>query len=267
MFPASLWAQETLFLDYDFSDEAQHYFNSQKFNPLPEIEDKKEYTIKHHQKEIKTNTKIDIAPINESTKSRYELPAEDADTQNVLRGSIITVPAGTPLMITFDAGISSESLEKADRLIAVLTEDWVYRGLLLAPAGSLVYGIAEKADHATYAYGSGSMEFTFNQILPQSGNPIQIETEKIYVKTNSTRTLNMTKDVLIGTGIGILTGLLFSAIGGFDDVGKNMLIYGGIGAAGGGIRGVTQKGIDVDIPDGTNIQIRLLNPINISPYI
>ena len=45
-----------------------------------------------------------------------------------------------------------------------------------------------------------------------------------------------------------------------------MLIYGGIGAAGGGLRGAMQRGEDIDIPDGTTIELKLIQPLTASPY-
>ena len=145
-------------------------------------------------------------------------------------------------------------------------KDFVYNGLLIAPAGSLVYGNATYAKNAGYAYGSGALEINFNQIITPDGNIIAISTEKIYIEEKSERAKKMTRDMLIGALGSMVVGTIFTAIGGGDDWGRNMLIYGGLGAAGGSIRGALQRGEDVDIPDGTTIELKLSQPLNTTPY-
>ena len=76
----------------------------------------------------------------------------------------------------------------------------------------------------------------------------------------------MTRDMLIGALGSMVVGTIFTAIGGGDDWGRNMLIYGGLGATGGSIRGALQRGEDVDIPDGTTIELKLSQPLNTTPY-
>ena len=45
-----------------------------------------------------------------------------------------------------------------------------------------------------------------------------------------------------------------------------MAIYGGLGAIGGGLRGAMQRGEDIQIPDGTTLELKLTQPLTISPY-
>ena len=73
----------------------------------------------------------------------------------------------------------------------------------------------------------------------------------------------MSRDILIGTLGSMVVGTIFT---GGDNWGRNMLIYGGLGAAGGGIRGALQRGEDVDISDGTTIELKLNQPLNTYTY-
>ena len=41
-----------------------------------------------------------------------------------------------------------------------------------------------------------------------------------------------------------------------------MLIFGSLGAAGGGLRGTMQRGEEVQIPDGTTIELELSAPLS-----
>ncbi len=250
-----------VFAEYDFSDEAQAEFDRQKEIQLQPVD----FSRKKHGKELKNNN---IQETQERTQ--YEpsplLYETNLPKQKPLYGSIVKVPSGTNFSITFDSGISSGSLEKDDRLTVRLTNDLVYNGTLIAPAGSLVYGTATDAQNAGYAYGSGEIELSFNEILTPDGNLINISTEKIYLAAKKERAAKMTRDVVLGALGSMLIGAAFTALGGGDDWGRNMAIYGGLGAIGGGIRGASQRGEEVQIPDGTTLNVKLNKPLTASPY-
>ncbi len=248
-----------VFAEYDFSDEAQAEFDRQKEIQLRS----NEFSKRKNHKEIKNNEIQKQVQYDKETQ--YEpspLLFEPVPQRPPLYGSVVTVPAGTSFSVTFDSGISSGSLEKNDRLTVRLTNDFIYNGKLIAPAGSLVYGSASDAKNAGYAYGNAEIELNFNEILTPDGNMLQISTENVYMKTKSERAQKMTRDVVIGALGSMLVGAAFTALGGGDNWGRNMLIYGGLGAVGGGMRGAMQRGQEVDIPDGTTIQVKLKQPLN-----
>ena len=250
-----------VFAEYDFSDEAQAEFDRNKYQPGLSQPIQPDFSKKKGKN-------------SDAERRNYNPPLENNEIFNTniqtrppkLSGSVVKIPEGTTFYITFDSGISSGSLEKNDRLAARLTNDLIYNGTLIAPAGSLIYGNAIDAEAAGYAYGSGSIEISFNEILPPDGNPINISTEKIYMKAQSERAKKMTRDVVVGALGSMLIGAAFTALGGGDDWGRNMLIYGGIGALGGGVRGAMQRGKDIQIPDGTTLEVKLTAPLNVTEY-
>lgn len=247
-----------VFAQYDFSDEAQAEFDRNKQILLNQQDFTKKKTRKNTQ-----NAELE-------DRSNY-LPDENLlqNIQPQLYGSVVEIPSGTSFSVTFDSGISSGSLDKNDRLAVKLTNDLIYNGQLIAPAGSLVYGSATDAKNAGYAYGNAQIELNFNQIIQPNGNALQISTENIYMESKSERAKNMTRDVVVGALGSLLVGLAFTALGGGDscDYKRNMIIYGGLGAVGGGLRGAMQRGKEVDIPDGTTVRIKLLKPLITSPYL
>lgn len=237
--------------EYDFSDEAQAEFDRNN-----KIQIKDNFSkAKQRQESIEERTNYEPSPL------LYE-PSQ----QHKFYGSIVKVPAGTSFDVTFDSGISSGSLEKDDRLTVRLTNDLIYNNQLIAPAGSLVYGYASEAKNAGYAYGNAQIELNFSEILTPDGNLLKISTENIYMETKSERAKNMTRDIVIGALGSMLIGAAFTALGGGDNWGRNMAIYGGLGAVGGGIRGAMQTGKEVDIPDGTTIKVKLIEPLTASSY-
>ena len=249
-----------VFAEYDFSDEAQAEFDRQKYQQINNAQPL-DFTKKRNRTEIKNeqlNTTNPPTLLDEIQNNTY------TQTKTTpLNGYIVSIPSGTSFQVTFDSGISSGSLEKNDRLTVRLTNDLRYNGKLIAPAGSLVYGTATDAQNAGFAYGSGVIELAFNEILTPEGTQIAISTEKIYLKSKSERAKKMTRDVVVGAVGSMLIGAALTALGGgSDDWGRNMLIWGGLGAAGGGLRGSMQRGEEVQIPDGTTIEIKLSEPLN-----
>ena len=251
---------------YDFSDEAQAEFDKNKG-----VQVNKESTpIKNNfsRSKQKREQLHDVNTNDDNDRRHYEpsplLYEQPQQTQQnrTLYGSVVTIPAGTSFSVTFDSGINSGSLEQNDRLATRLTNDLIYNGKLIAPAGSLVYGSARYAKNAGYAYGGAEIEINFDEIMLSDGTLLKISTENIYMKTDGERAKKMTRDVVVGALGSMLIGAAFTALGGGDNWGKNMLVYGGIGAVGGGVRGAFQRGKEVDIPNGTTIQIRLTQPLS-----
>lgn len=251
---------------YDFSDEAQAEFDKNKGVQV----NKKSTPIKNNfsRSKQKREQLHDVNTNDDNDRRHYEpsplLYEQPQQTQQnrTLYGSVVTIPAGTSFSVTFDSGINSGSLEQNDRLATRLTNDLIYNGKLIAPAGSLVYGSARYAKNAGYAYGGAEIEINFDEIMLSDGTLLKISTENIYMKTDSERAKKMTRDVVVGALGSMLIGAAFTALGGGDNWGKNMLVYGGIGAVGGGVRGAFQRGKEVDIPNGTTIQIRLTQPLS-----
>jgi len=287
-------------IEYDFSDEAQAEFDRQQAVKTMPVNNTNDYSRRRYRTEIKNTDKNtsenlwepspadnNIQPAqNQNFIPFYQTPDEkiqqtnqyDSNQYNYnqysseqlnnrqLYGSVVKVPAGTKFDVTFDSGISSGSLDTNDRLTVRLTNDLTYNGKVIAPAGSLVYGTATDAQNAGYAYGSGAIELNFNQILTPDGNMLNISTQRIVLKAKSERAVKMTRDVVVGALGSMLIGAAFTALGGGGDWGRNMLVYGGIGALGGGVRGAMQRGEDINIPDGTTITITLSDSLNAVPY-
>lgn len=288
--------------EYDFSDEAQAEFDRQHSQQMyyPQNVDFSKTRVKKDIKEttsetqerihytpapvettdlpVPVETTIDL-PIQSDSQRQYlpvqgdllkEIEQNNQTIQNQYSnkyyGSVVKVPAGTKFDVTFDSGISSGSLEKNDRLTVRLTNDLICNGQVIIPAGSLVYGTATDARNAGYAYGSGAVELNFNEILTPDGNMLQISTKKIIMKAKSERAGKMTRDVVLGALGSMLLGAAFTAMGGGADWGRNMLIYGGIGALGGGVHGAMQRGEELSIPDGTTINVTLTEPFTAPPY-
>ncbi len=263
-----------IFTDYDFSDEAQAEFDrthqtttppateNNATDPAQKMQLKQERHILKGREEKTEEQPVEV----EFERKNYILPEIQGTKQPVYEGYVVTVPEGNVLNIRLQSGISSGSLDVNDNITAALSQDWQYMGNLIAPAGSLVYGVVTDVNAAGYAYGAGGLEITFNRIMTPDGTTYDIATQPISLESESQRAKNMTRDVLIGAGIGILAGLLGVAFSGGDNFGRNMAVFGGIGAATGALRGAAQRGQDANIQADTPLQLILTQPVKVNVY-
>ncbi len=211
---------------YDFSDEAQQRFDNGGITKTPQ-------------------QPIQITPTN------------------VLVGSLVHIEAGTQFNAVLSSGISSESISNNDRISAQLMEDWMFNGVVIAPAGSIVNGNVIDSRPATFAMGNGRIGINFNQILTPDGKVINLSTNKVYIVGDSSRAANIAKRVAGGVlgGVAIASlALLFGA-----DV-KSLIGGAAVGGALGTVSALGTKGEDIDVPEGTNLQIMLAEPMTVQPY-
>lgn len=279
------------FADYDFSDEAQAEFDRQQQQQTQPVK-RKSVNKRETNNKTDTNEQSKYTPIYTPTytpattsepdytpytaspsngllynPNQEDLVKQADEQQKKLYGSVVRVPSGTSFDVMFDSGISSGTMAKDDLLTVRLIDDLVYNGQLIAPAGSLVYGKTTDAQSAGYAYGSGSIEFDFYEILTPDGNRLKISTKKIVMKAKSERATKMTRDVVVGALGSMLIGALFTSLGSTDpNWGRSMLVYGSIGAAAGGLHGAMNQGTDIKIPDGTTIKLTLTDVLTANPY-
>lgn len=87
----------------------------------------------------------------------------------------ITIPAGYIIQVTVNEGINRHNLSVPDRVSATLSNDFYYKGHLIAPEGSSVIGMVVKScDETCQNDAQLLIKFTSiinpnNQIIPISG--------------------------------------------------------------------------------------------------
>ena len=63
-----------------------------------------------------------------------------------------------------------------------LDDDWIYNNVLIAPAGSILYGKVTDSQKAGYAYGNGEIEITFNELLTTEGQKFNLAANKVKLR-------------------------------------------------------------------------------------
>ena len=189
-----------------------------------------------------------------------------------LRGSVVSVPAGSVVSVVTTSELSSETLTKGQAVYVALGSDFYYNNQLIAPMGSTVVGTVTELRSARHGSMNGRVKILFTQITTPQG--IQIPIQGV-IKTNDGTgvlvggtkmdvTKEYAKDLAAGSAIGALSGVVFGALAG-GDVGKGAALGTAVGAGGGLVKSAIDKGQPVTIPANAQIDIILNQPVTVNP--
>ena len=227
---------------------------------------------------ISLNTVFAAANFN-YTQEQPQMPASNYNYQQPLtynntplRGSVITVPAGSQFPATLTTELSSESAAVGQTVSLILGKDFYYNNKLVAPAGSSVYGTVIEAQSAKHGSLNGKLAVRFNQISTPMGTQIPIsavmktDDNSGVLKGGTGRDVakEYTKDVAAGSAVGALSGLVFGALASGDKLGRGVALGTAVGAGGGLIKSAIDKGKDVNIPANSTVELYLTQPITVS---
>lgn len=157
----------------------------------------------------------------------------------------ITVPAGINLLVRMSDTVSSRN-SAGRRFGGRLDSDLRVGGVLVAPAGTRVFGRVEEARQAGRMTGSSHLELGLNEI-EIGGTRFSIVTSDFRVRSG-----NSTGSTLRNTGVGAGVG---AAFGGGRGAGRGA-------AVGAGASALTQ-GDTATVAKGELIEFRLLEPITV----
>lgn len=221
-----------------------------------------------------------LADTNYSYENPVTLPVNNYDNvsqqifvdKGTLRGSVVTVPAGQTFKAVVTSPISSATMYRGQNVSMALGTDFYYNGLQIAPAGSTITGMVLEADKAKHGSMNGKLSIRFTNIVTPTGLQIPISaviktqdnTGVLMGGTKMDVTKEYTKDLAIGSAAGAVTGVVMSAVGD-GKIGKTAAIGTAIGAGGGLVKSIWDKGNDVEIPTNATIDLFLTQPITVVP--
>lgn len=173
-------------------------------------------------------------------------PAATATPAPAAAPGAVTVPAGTVLMVRMVDGASSKD-QQGKRFAAVLETDLAVNGVLLAKAGSKVYGRIEKAEQAGRFAGKSELNLGLRE-LTVGGTLVPIVTGS-YAEPGSHSLGKTAKGAVAGAAVG--------AIVGGNSVGK--------GAAIGALASGLKPGQAIVIEPGKLLEFEIEQPVVINP--
>ncbi len=196
------------------------------------------------------------------------------NTQQTLKGHVVTVPAGEKIPVVTMMALSSNNLTLGQNITVALGSDFYYSGNLIAPVGSSVTGQVLEVSKAKRGSLNGKLMVRFTQITTPTGAQIPISaviktadgTGVLVGGTKLDVAKDYTKDIAIGSAAGATAGLVMSAISD-GKIGKGTALGTAVGAGGGLVKSIWDKGDSVEIPANSSIELVLTQAITVNPAI
>jgi len=164
---------------------------------------------------------------------------------------MVTVPAGTSILIRMVDSVDSSKNPVGSRFIASLETNLVVAGVVVAPAKTTVHGRLSQSKEAGRVGGKSQLQLELTDIVVNgTAYPVLSSEYQVSGKNSGGRTA---KRVLGGAGLGAGIG----AIAG--NAGKGAAI----GAVVGTTAAVAQKGEKINIPSETLLEFRLQQPASL----
>ena len=199
-------------------------------------------------------------------------PTQTVSGNQTLKGSVVTVPAGQKIPAVVTTPLNSANLTLGQNVTLALGSDFYYNGNLIAPAGSSITGSVLEVSKAKHGSMNGKLLVRFTQIVTPYG--IQIPISAVIKTNDNTGVLiggtkmdvakDYGKDLAVGAGAGALAGVIISPLAG-GDIGKGTALATAVGAGGGLVKSIWDKGNDVEIPANSAIELVLTQPITVNP--
>jgi hypothetical protein len=164
---------------------------------------------------------------------------------------MVTVPAGTQLLVRMIDSVDSSKVSVGSRFTASLETNLTVDGVVVAPAGTKVFGRLAQAKQAGRMAGKSELQLELTEIvLGGSAYPIMSSDYSAKGKSSGGRSA---KRVLGGAGLGAIIG----------GIAGNAGMGAAIGAVAGTTAALVQKGEKVNIPSETLLEFRLEQPASL----
>lgn len=169
--------------------------------------------------------------------------------------SMVTIPAGTNIMVRILDTIDSSKAQPGTRFTAVLETNLAFNGTNIVPAGNTVYGRVAVAEQAGRATGSSNLQLELTDIVI-NGTAYPIYTTAFEMKGSSSGKRSA-KRLLGGAGLGAIIG----------GIAGNAGMGAAIGATAGAVGSVAQKGQSIQVASETLLSFNLQQPASLpAPY-
>jgi hypothetical protein len=186
-----------------------------------------------------------------------------------------TVPAGTKVLLQLRSAVNTKSAKAGDGVYLASTFPVVVGTRVMIPSGVYVQGVVDRVVRAGHIKGKSQLDMHFTSMIFPNGTVVEIPgmvnslpgAKKQSVKDNGEGTIEQAGDKGRNAAkvaeIGIPTGGTVGSIGGLQSGHpvEGGLIGIGAGLAAAGIVSLFTRGADVDIPNGSQVEMVLQRPL------
>lgn len=189
-----------------------------------------------------------------------QLVAQDLDD--------LIIPRKSEIFIALQRSINSKTASPGDKFSAVVEVPVTQNDKIVIPVGSFIIGHVVKKKEAGRLKGKGKLMLGFDTIILPDGTTRKMRAAVQSAEGYETDTEesgeiesegNQTEEVLVGAAKGGITGAITGAtIGVFRrSTARSMGIGSVVGAAGGSLLALLDRGEDVELPKGASLTIQL----------
>lgn len=196
-------------------------------------------------------------------------------TQAALGPKIYTVPAGTKILLQLRSAINTKSAKPGDGVYLDSTFPVVVGNRVMIPSGVYVQGVVDRVERAGHVKGRAQLDMHFSSIIFPNGSVVEVPgmvnnlpgaTDQT-VKNDGEGTVEQNPNKSRNAGkvgqVAIPTGGTIGAIGGIHSghpIGGGLAGI-GAGLAAMGLATLFTRGADVNIPNGTQVEMVLQRPL------
>lgn len=205
---------------------------------------------------------------NEIRSSSHNRRRENEDSRYVSGGTFV-VPEGTALRLQLNNTLSTRSNQNGDPFTAQVIDPVYIKDSVAIPAGSTVQGTVTRSIRPGRVEGKAEMNLRFDTITLPSDRSYKLNASVAGINTNNARGVNEEGtvsgrsstgrdigEVAVGSGIGAIIGAIAGG-------GKGAAIGAGVGAGAGIGAVLIQRGRDLDLPQGTEMTVKLNRPLEL----
>jgi hypothetical protein len=165
------------------------------------------------------------------------------------------VAAGTPLEITLETAVASDTSKVEDTVRGKVARPVVVSGMTAIPAGAPVKGTVVAVERSGKVKGRASIALRFNEVMV-GNTPYRIQTTRIVRQAEATKGEDA-KKIGIGAGIG-------TAIGAIAGGKKGALIGAGVGGGAGTATVMATRGNEVRISAGSTLRTKIDESVRVT---
>jgi hypothetical protein len=201
----------------------------------------------------KSNKTTKVVPRAEIADVRVVEPSKPVELPAIAKFREFTIPAGTPLRLTLESAVSSETSKVEDAVDAKLADSVTVDGVVVLPAGTSVRGNVSSVESAGKVKGRASLGLLFSSLTAHSERyPISA---RWAAEAESTKKKDAAK-IGIGAGAGAIIG---GIIGGGKGAAAGAAVGGGAGTA----MVLTSEGKPIALGNGAEITVKLANAVDV----
>lgn len=216
-----------------------------------------------------------LAAQNGSSQTTDQADSTAAATTPIPAKKIYTVPAGTKVLLKLQSAINTKSAKPGDGVYLASTFPVVVGNRVMIPAGVYVQGVVDRVERAGHMKGRAQLDMHFTSIIFPNGSVVEIPgmvnslpgAKDQSIKHDGEGTIEQAGNKGRNAGtvakIAVPTGGTIGSIGGLSSGHPLAGGLAGVGAglAAAGLVSLFTRGADVNIENGTQVEMVLQRPL------